>query len=425
MKQTAVRQKALSLVCGGIIVLTAVFDLIRVVSLGALIPVITALVLESIILLVTMIAFRSDAPFLMLVPGIGGIILFGYMNNIGTTLFYLGFLIQAIASFVWAILGTGLLLWKKQRPSPPDRVLCILLAVLLLCIAALWGTMTWRAKSDARPAARQIWAVPTTWDTGADAPAGMVVDLAYETRAYATNSRNVTKHANVYLPAGYDPQTPYNILYLLHGTRDDENYWLKTFPYNTVMLDRLIDAGEIQQLIVVTPTFYVEDDCKDDLEPLTYAFREEIRNDLMPAVESQFSTFAATADDTGFAESRDHRAFAGLSRGAVTTYRSVLGGCLDYFSYFGTFSGSRTDASYLSERIQSGDLSSLPIHYLYVSSGNFDFALPGQLKDYASLLSAEPRLTKGVNTSFDIFPMRYHSMGDWHLALYNFLQKIF
>ena len=29
------------------------------------------------------------------------------------------------------------------------------------------------------------------------------------------------------------------------------------------------------------------------------------------------------------------------------------------------------------------------------------------------------------NTTLDIFPMRYHSMGNWYLALYNFLQKIF
>ena len=65
------------------------------------------------------------------------------------------------------------------------------------------------------------------------------------------------------------------------------------------------------------------------------------------------------------------------------------------------------------------------IHYLYVSSGNFDFALPGQIQDYKNLMRIEPRLSEGVNTSFDIYPMRYHSIGSWHLALYNFLQKNF
>ena len=60
-----------------------------------------------------------------------------------------------------------------------------------------------------------------------------------------------------------------------------------------------------------------------------------------------------------------------------------------------------------------------------MTSGTFDFALPRQLQDYQALLSVEPRLKTGVNTDFDVFPMRYHSIGDWHLALYNLLQRIF
>ncbi len=47
----------------------------------------------------------------------------------------------------------------------------------------------------------------------------------------------------------------YNILYLMHGTGDDEKYWLKTNPYNKTMLDNMIADGDIEPLIVVTPTF--------------------------------------------------------------------------------------------------------------------------------------------------------------------------
>ena len=163
----------------------------------------------------------------------------------------------------------------------------------------------------------------------------------------------------------------------------------------------------------------------DGLDPLTYSFKDELRNDLMPAVESKYSTYAESCDDAGFTASRDHRAFAGLSRGAVTMYHSALCGSLDYFSWFGAFSGSRTTAEYFQETIQSEAFAEYPINYLYVSSGNFDFALPGQIQDYDALTAMEPRLTEGVNTSFDVYPMRYHSIGSWHLALYNFLQKIF
>ena len=60
-----------------------------------------------------------------------------------------------------------------------------------------------------------------------------------------------------------------------------------------------------------------------------------------------------------------------------------------------------------------------------MTTGNFDFALPNQVSGYEMLLQTEPRLQWGENTTFDTFPMRYHSIGNWHLALYNFLQKIF
>ncbi len=44
------------------------------------------------------------------------------------------------------------------------------------------------------------------------------------------------KTAYVYLPYGYSEEKEYNILYLMHGTGDDEKYWLKTNPYNKTML---------------------------------------------------------------------------------------------------------------------------------------------------------------------------------------------
>ena len=271
-----------------------------------------------------------------------------------------------------------------------------------------------------------MWAVPSQFDAVECAQAGTVEELVYMTKAYGTDGRDVQKRALVYLPYGYDSTKEYNILYLMHGTGDDENYWLKTHAYNKTMVDQLISTGNIKPLIIVTPTFYVEDDLKDTgLDPLTYSFREELRNDLMPLVESRYATYAESVDDAGFISSRDHRAFAGLSRGAVTTYHSAFCGSLDWFSWFGTFSGSRTDAEYFKNTIQSEAFRDYPIHYLYVTSGTFDFALPRQLQDNTALLSIEPRLTTGVNTDMDVFPMRYHSIGNWHLALYNFLQRVF
>lgn len=400
-------------------------DLARYIVLGALIPFVTVLVIETLLILIAYTAWKGRLPWLMPLITAGGIVLYVNMSYTELAPFNIGFLIQAII----AAIGATLSLVFVIREKPPIRDLPWRPAALAVAITAVflgtWKVYTDQARFATGDARREIWAVPAQFDTQEVQQPGTVEELVYQTKAYATDGRDVEKRALVYLPWGYDGSRPYNILYLMHGTGDDENYWLSTHAYNKTMLDNMIASGTIEPLIVVTPTFYVEDDCADDLDQLTYSFREELRNDLMPTVESRYSTYAESCDDAGFTASRDHRAFAGLSRGAVTTYHSVFCGSLDYFSWFGVFSGSRTDSNYFQNTIRSDAFRDYSINYLYVSSGNFDFALVGQIQDYQALLELEPRLNYGVNTLFDIFPMRYHSIGSWHLALYNFLQKIF
>lgn len=411
-----------------VIAIVACVDLVRYIALGSGLALLTVSIIECIFLLVSIAAWKGRMPWILILVSVPSIVLFSTMNNMETTMFNAGFLILAVVSIAGAVVGTVSVLRSKVRVavnwiSMGSLVLAALIAAGSLTV---WALGVHNAKGAGGLASREIWAVPEQFDSVECEWPGTVEQITYQTKAYATDGRDVVKSAYVYLPNGYDETKQYNILYLLHGTGDDERYWLVKNSYNKTMLDNLIANGDIDPLIVVTPTFYVEDDCKDTgLDPLTYSFVEELRNDLMPAVESIYATYAETCDEEGFAASRDHRAFAGLSRGAVTTYHSVFCGALDYFSWFGTFSGSRTDADYFQQTIQSEEFVDYPINYLYVASGNFDFALPRQIQDYDGLLSIESRLEQNVNTNFDIFPMRYHSMGNWHLALYNFLQKIF
>lgn len=385
----------------------------------------TALLLEALFMLAAWAAWQGRMPFLLFALAVGGFVLNSFLNYGETTHFGRFFVIQGMIGGAWALAGTVWMLIKKEKPSRFPWIPLALMLLITVCTGIVWKSNVDRDRSWDGHAKRMLWAVPAKFDTGEIEEAGTLEELVYETKAYATDRRSVTKRALVYLPYGYDPDKNYNILYLMHGTGDDENYWLKTHAYNKVMLDRMIAQGQIEPLIVVTPTFYVEDDCMDGLDALTFSFREELRNDLMPAAESRYSTWAETIDDAGFAASRDHRAFAGLSRGAVTTANSVLCGSLDYFSWFGLFSSFRTTREHIQETIQSEAEMDLPIHYVYATTGNFDFATPYMVPGYRMLCENVPRLKEGVNTSFDIFPMRYHSIGHWHLSLYNYLQKIF
>ena len=426
MKKSTVGPDRTGLVVFLVLCLLGAVQVVKYLTLALADMALTALVPEALILLLAWAAWRGRMPFLLLPAAVGGFVLNSFLNYGETTRFALFFLLQGLVSAAWAVLGTARMLWKKEKPG---KLPWIPLALMLLTVALVgwvWKTNVDRDRAWDGHAKRAVWAVPAKFDTGEIPEAGTLEELVYETKAYATDERPVTKRALVYLPYGYDASTPYNILYLMHGTGDDENYWLQTHGYNKTMLDRMIAQGEIEPLIVVTPTFYVEDDGKDSsLDILTFSFREELRNDLMPAVETKYSTWAETADDAGFAASRDHRAFAGLSRGAVTTANSVLCGSLDYFSYFGLFSSFRTTEEHIRETIQSGEQKDLPIRYLYATTGNFDFATPYMVPGYRMLCGLEPRLVEGVNTGFDLFPMRYHSIGHWHLSLYNFLQKVF
>lgn len=408
-----------------VIALIGCVDIIRYFVLGEMVSTVTMLVAELLFALAAYTAWKGRVPPVLLLVGAAGVVMFVLMNNWPTALFNFTVLLQSVAAFAGGFLGTAWAVWKRCKPRRVPLMPGVVAVCVVASVLVTWTVNVVAAKNAQGSAESQLWAVPAKYDAEKCDQAGTVTRITYQTKAYGTDMRRVEKSAYVYLPYGYDETKQYNILYLMHGTGDDEAYWFETHAYNKTMVDHMIASGDIDPLIIVMPTFYVEDDCMDELDILTYSFAQELRNDLMPAVESAYSTYAESCDAEGFTESRDHRAFAGLSRGAVTAYHAAMCASLDYFSWFGGFSGSRTPAAYFRDTIQSEEFAEYSINYLYVSSGNFDFALPNQLQEYRALLDLEPRLTYGENTTFDVYPMRYHSVGSWHLALYNFLLEIF
>lgn len=171
---------------------------------------------------------------------------------------------------------------------------------------------------------------------------GTVVSIDYASRDYAGSGADITKTAYVYLPYGYDENdgsTRYNILYLMHGWGGHEGEY---FEYGAKPLfDNMIEKGEIPPLIIVSPTFYNENSDRDFGGSITAfrAFHNEFENDLMPAVEGTFHTYAESASDEDLRASRDHRAFGGFSLGSVTTWLQFCHD-YDYIRYFLPMSGS-------------------------------------------------------------------------------------
>lgn len=86
---------------------------------------------------------------------------------------------------------------------------------------------------------------------------GSIVRIDYDTRDYAEGTGMTrTNTAYVYLPYGYDAQKQYNILYFVHGhystaasTFEDEDGAV------CKLLDQMIAHGDIDPMIVVTPSY--------------------------------------------------------------------------------------------------------------------------------------------------------------------------
>lgn len=406
-----------------VIAVSALVCACRYVAVGDIVLGISMVMINVLFVLACSSALSMRLPVLNIAVGAGAIVMHT-LTNYTEIMFGCEYLIIAITGIGGGVVATVAQIIKRL---PPVKFFSVCLAVALAVL--MFGGITVASfVGEARGrqyAVDELWAVPNIYDGKECSESGTVEKVTYKTKAYATDLREVEKSAYVYLPYGYDEQKQYDILYLMHGTGDDEAYWLKENSYNKTMVDNLIYYGDIEPMIIVTPTFYTENDCADNLDELTYSFKDELRYDLMPFIESKYSTYAESADEEGFTASRNHRAFAGLSRGAVTMYHSAMCASLDYFSWFGAFSGSSTTEEEFKSSIQSEQFKDYPINYLYVTGGAFDFALPEQVREYKMLLSIENRLTEGVNTSFVTLPMRRHSMANWHINLYNFLQKIF
>lgn len=202
----------------------------------------------------------------------------------------------------------------------------------------------------------------------------------YESFSYAEKSKQLDKAAYVYLPADYDRGQQYNIFYLMHGGWSNETTWLGTPEHPTEfknILDHAIADGKIQPLIIVCPTYNNtsgEDSADYSLAlQLTDQYHQELAGDLIPAVESKYSTFAEDTTEDGIKKSRDHRGFGGFSMGSVTTWHTFQY-CLDYFRYFMPMSGNMsTDGEYMADMVRksghdAGDF------FIYAMSGTDDFA---------------------------------------------------
>ncbi len=257
---------------------------------------------------------------------------------------------------------------------------------------------------------------------------GRLEAITYMSKDYYLDPAvDVEKHALVYLPADYSEDVPCDVLILCHGVGGTEFEWGFTDPANGSknLTDHLFADGTVKNLIIVMPngrsTAKYDDVSFGNMQSF-YPFGQELRNDLLPYIDSHYNTWASkTPDDP--AEQRKHRAMAGLSMGGMQTINIGMCECLDLISAFGTFSAAPT--SYTSKVIES-KLAEFPedldIRYFYNICGTEDGIAYASASAAAKTKPADSRLTE-ENWTWQEVPGQ-HDFHIWNLGLYNFLRLL-
>jgi enterochelin esterase family protein len=156
-------------------------------------------------------------------------------------------------------------------------------------------------------------------------PHGVLSTHTYESKA-AGDIRRVV----VYTPPGYDAakSTTYPVLYLLHGSGDDEGGWSQ-FGFANVIADNLLAEGKMKPTIIVMPNghaYQPGEDAAPGARPAS-VFKEDLLGGIIPLVERNYRVKAGAKN----------RAIAGLSMGGGQSFNIGLNN-LDQFAYVGVFS---------------------------------------------------------------------------------------
>ena len=235
----------------------------------------------------------------------------------------------------------------------------------------------------------------------------------------------------VYLPEGYTgSKIDYPVLYLLHGSGDDETGWLTKGRVKAI-LDSLIINELCHPMIVVMPNGYLEQTGQnvnlDERLWMESTFEENF-SQLIAWTETHYRTIA----------DKQHRAIAGLSMGGFHTMHTAA--LLNQsFDYVGIFSAlyvpyMRHHRAERSLDISELTLSDKPVYHQTEQLLQQQFANPPQL--YWIACGAEDFLYQDnvVYRQYldeNQYPYEYHesagghSWQNWIDYLTSFVQRLF
>jgi enterochelin esterase-like enzyme len=251
-----------------------------------------------------------------------------------------------------------------------------------------------------------------------DVPHGLVSENIYFSKL--TNS---FRRCFIYTPPGYNEniKTRYPILYLQHGSFEDETGWSSQGKANLI-LDNLIASKQATPMIIVMDNGYAykaqSNESKDKKERPQSIFEEVLVTEVIPMIDTKFRTMA----------NREHRAIAGLSMGANQTMRIMMNH-LDTFSYYGGFSGTSNYPSiepidvstFLEEKYKDGNALNKKIRLFWLGLGTKEpNPFPKSIGAFKTMLDQQ-----GIKYVYYESPETSHEWLTWRRCLKQFASQLF
>ena len=242
---------------------------------------------------------------------------------------------------------------------------------------------------------------------------------------YFSQTAGDNKQCNILLPAGYNENNQYPVMYIFHGFGGSHSDQIDDDSYVTLLYGNMLhDNLTVPQIIVNVDMYTDKQSEKSDKsdEELRYIYDkaiDDVAKDLMPFIENNYSV------KTG----RENTAVAGMSEGGA---KSLCTGFkwLDKFGYIASFApdlgviptefykGTYWNTPYLEEFPQPTD-ENTPF-YLYLAVGSKD---PWNID--CTLYYKQVFDEMGIKNQTDYVDGYEHNHIFWRQCFYNFLSKIF
>lgn len=227
----------------------------------------------------------------------------------------------------------------------------------------------------------------------------------------------------VYTPPSYhqEPNKRFPVLYLQHGSFEDETGWAVQGKANLIV-DNLIADKKATPMIIVIDNGYAYKpqtaaEKANKARPVS-VFEEVIVQEVIPMIDAKFRTL----------NTRDNRAIAGLSMGANQTVRIFMNH-LDKFSYYGGFSGTANYPSsdvidgntYLDGKFKDAKTLNQKVKLFWLGIGTTEqVPFPQSIGAFKNMLDKQ-----GIHYEFYESKNTGHEWLTWRRSLNQFASKIF